>query len=120
MDIFEEVSGRPRPKLRLPPTLMAGVAEVTSLFMSTFFPETPLRFTPAAVRLLRMQRKADTSKAQIELGFAPTDVRSAIHEAYAHFAERGLVPQGPARGGVESVPPAASDSSSKESEGAAA
>jgi hydroxymethylglutaryl-CoA reductase len=120
MDIFEEVSGRPRPKLRLPPTLMAGVAEVTSLFMSTFFPETPLRFTPAAVRLLRMQRKADTSKAQIELGFAPTDVRSAIHEAYAHFAERGLVPQGPARGGVESIPPAASETSSKEKEGAAA
>lgn len=126
MDIFEEVSGRPRPKLRLPPTVMAGVAEVTSFFMSSFFPQKPQRFTPAAVRLLRMQRKADTSKAQVELGFKPTDVRSAIHEAYSHFVARGLVPQGSLgksfspRG--ESTPPAAegAPASKKTREGAAA
>jgi nucleoside-diphosphate-sugar epimerase len=121
MDVFEEVSGRPRPKLKLPPTLMAGVAEVTSLFMSTFFPETPQRFTPAAVRLLRMERKADTSKAQTELGYRPTSVRTAIHEAYAQFAERGLVPEGPVRKGQDSIPPAAPGTSSgKVREGAAA
>jgi degradative hydroxymethylglutaryl-CoA reductase len=120
MDVFEEVSGRPRPKLKLPATLMAGVAEVTSLFMSTFFPETPQRFTPAAVRLLRMERKADTSKAQAELGYRPTSVRSAIHEAYAQFAERGLVPEGPVRKGQDSIPPAANVPSSKVREGAAA
>ncbi|MFO0555759.1 MAG: hydroxymethylglutaryl-CoA reductase, degradative [Polyangiaceae bacterium] len=92
MDLFEEVTGRRRPRLRLPPTVMAGVARVNSLVMSTFFPDVPQRFTPHAVRLLGMQRKADTTKAQTELGYKPTTIRTAIHEAYAQFAERGLVP----------------------------
>ena len=92
MDIFEEVTGRPRPRLRLPGGVMAGVAQVSTFFMSTFFPDRPQRFTPAAVRLLRMERKANTTKAQTELGYAPTDIRTAIHDAYADFARRGLVP----------------------------
>lgn len=97
MDLFEEVTGRRRPRLRLPPTVMAGVARVNSLVMSTFFPDVPQRFTPHAVRLLGMQRKADTTKAQTELGYKPTSIRTAIHEAYAQFAERGLVPSPAAR-----------------------
>lgn len=109
MDIWEEVTGRKRPRLRLPGPLMAGVAEVTS-FVFSFFPKVRQRLTPGAVRILRMQRHADTSKAQRELGFRPTGIRRAIHEAYADFARRGLVPQtvteGPGRGekpkGVES------------------
>lgn len=125
MDIFEEVSGRPRPKLKLPATVMAGVAQVSSLFMSTFFPQKPQRFTPAAVRLLRMERKADTSKAQSELGYKPTSIRSAIHEAYADFARRGLVPasfsdKGQALTSDASPPSAASKSDKKPQEGAAA
>jgi nucleoside-diphosphate-sugar epimerase len=95
MDVFEEASGRPRPKLRVPLVVMAGVAQVSTLIMSAFFPTKQQRFTPAAVRLLKMARKADTTKAQTELGYKPTNIRSAIHEAYADFARRGLVPQGP-------------------------
>jgi hydroxymethylglutaryl-CoA reductase len=91
MDIFEEVTGRPRPRLKLPVGVMAGVAEVTSFFYNNFSPETPQRFTPAAVRILRQQRHADTSKARSELGFEPTSIRMAVHEAYADFARRGLV-----------------------------
>jgi degradative hydroxymethylglutaryl-CoA reductase len=123
MDMFEEVAGRPRPKLRLPPGVMASVASVSSFFMSTFAPTKPQRFTPAAVRLLRMSRKADTSKAQLELGYKPTNVRSAIHEAYADFARRGLVPQSPSQLRGDSVaPPASSDTPKKKknNEGAAA
>jgi hypothetical protein len=68
-----------------------------------------------------MERKADTSKAQTELGYRPTSVRTAIHEAYAQFAERGLVPEGPVRKGQDSIPPAAPGTSSgKVREGAAA
>jgi nucleoside-diphosphate-sugar epimerase len=92
MDIFEEVSGRPRPKLRLPPPIMAGVAQVTSLVMTKFFPKLPQRFTPGAVRILRMQRHADLTKAKTELGYAPTSIRAAIEEAYADFTRRGLTP----------------------------
>ncbi len=122
MDIFEEAAGRPRPKLRLPPGVMAGVAHVSSFVMSSLFPNKPQRFTPAAVRLLRMERKADTSKAQAELGYQPTDVRSAIHEAYAHFAERGLVPQNPTRSRGAALPAVSADQprSPKSREGAAA
>ncbi len=91
MDIFEEVTGRPRPRLKLPANVMAGVAEVTSFFYNNFSPTTPQRFTPAAVRILKQQRHADTSKARAELGYEPTSIRKAVHEAYADFARRGLV-----------------------------
>ncbi len=91
MDLFEEVSGRPRPKVKLPPQLMAGLAEVSSRVVGRLFPKTQQRFTPGAVRILRMGRHADLSKAREELGYEPTSVRQAIHEAYADFARRGVV-----------------------------
>lgn len=92
MDIFEEVSGKQRPRMRLPAPVMAGIAEVSSFVLTKFFPTVPQRFTPGAVRILRMQRRADITKAKTELGYAPTSIRAAIHEAYADFARRGLVP----------------------------
>jgi hydroxymethylglutaryl-CoA reductase len=95
MDIFEEVTGRPRPRLKLPPSVMTGVAEVTHFVVSTFSPTTFQRLTPAAIRILQQQRHADTSKARTELGFEPTSVRKAVHEAYADFARRGMVPVRP-------------------------
>ena len=95
MALFEEVSGRRRPSIKLPPALMAGFAEVSSRFLNTFFPKARQRFTPGAVRILRQQRKADLSKARDELGYSPTSVRRAVHDAYADFARRGLVPAGP-------------------------
>jgi nucleoside-diphosphate-sugar epimerase len=112
MEIFERVSGRSRPKLRLPPPVMAGVAEVTSFVLTTFFPKVPQRFTPGAVRILRMQRHADITKAKTELGYAPTSIHAAVDEAYADFACRGLVPP-PARltrgNGVTKESPAADE-----------
>lgn len=92
MDIFEEVSGRPRPRLRLPATVMAGLAEVFRYVPAALLPGMAERFTPGAVRLLRMRRKANIRKAHDELGYEPTSARAAIHEAYADFARRGLVP----------------------------
>ena len=99
-------------------------AQVSTFFMSTFFPDRPQRFTPAAVRLLRMERKANTTKAQTELGYAPTDIRTAIHDAYADFARRGLVP---ARGeaalsatGASAHGDAGRPAATKKEEGAAA
>jgi nucleoside-diphosphate-sugar epimerase len=92
MDIFESVSGVKRPSLRLPPALMAGIVEVSSFVLTRFFPKVPQRFTPGAVRILRMQRHADITRAKTELGYAPTSIQDAIKEAYADFARRGLVP----------------------------
>lgn len=92
MTIFEEVTGRRRPWLRLPPPLMAGLAEVSTFVLTNFFPTVPQRFTPAAVRFLRMQRKADCGKAMRELGYQPTSVADAIREAYECFVRRGVIP----------------------------
>ncbi len=92
MEIFEEVTKKPRPRLKLSPLLMQGIAYGSSFVANTFFPRTNQRFTVDAVRILRMQRHAITDKACNELGYEPTSIRDAIAEAYDDFAARGLVP----------------------------
>jgi len=77
--------------MRLPPAVMSGIAHVSSFVLTNFFPSVPQRFTPAAVRLLQMRRRADTRRAQVELGYQPTSVEDALREAYEHFVERGLI-----------------------------
>jgi nucleoside-diphosphate-sugar epimerase/phytoene/squalene synthetase len=93
LEIFEEVSGVPRPKLKLPPLVMQGLAHVSSFVLTNFFPNAPQRFTPDAVRILRLQRRANTDKARRELGFVPSSLRDALFDAYDDFARRGLVPR---------------------------
>lgn len=91
MGILEQVTGRPRPAIRLPPAVMSGVAHVSSFVLTHLFPRAPQRFTPAAVRLLQMRRRADTGRAQRELGYRPTSIEDALREAYEHFVERGEI-----------------------------
>jgi nucleoside-diphosphate-sugar epimerase len=91
LGIYEEVTGRPRPRLRLPGALMAGLAAATDVVLNRLAPNAPRRFSAAAVRFLRMQRRADCSKAKQELGYRPTSIAEAIREAYAFFCRRGLI-----------------------------
>jgi nucleoside-diphosphate-sugar epimerase len=91
MSIFENVTGRPRPRWRLPPAVMAAWANGFAAVTGVLFPRWEPRFTPGAVRLLRMGRHADTRKARSELGYAPTRVADAVQEAYAWFRERGEI-----------------------------
>jgi len=91
LGIYEAVTGRPRPWLRLPPALMAGLAGVTSSVMTHFFPQAPQRFTPAAVRILSQYRRADCSKARNELGYQPTSLVEAVREAYEFFVSQGKI-----------------------------
>ncbi|MEO5727738.1 MAG: SDR family oxidoreductase [Byssovorax sp.] len=91
MVILEDVTGRKRPTLRLPPSVMARIAVVSSFVLDNFFPDVPQRFTPGAVRILGMARRADTSKAQNELGYRPTSVEEAIKQAYEFFVEQGEI-----------------------------
>ena len=107
MAILERVTGQPRPALRLPPAVMAGIAHAGSFVLGTFFPSVPQRFTPAAVRLLQMRRRADTSRAQGELGYRPTSIEDALREAYEHFVERGEIPSPRVPVRARSVPTAA-------------
>lgn len=91
MDIYERVTGRARPGLRLSPALMAAGARVSDFVLTNFFPKVPRRFTPAAVRILRMNRRADCTKAKTELGYQSTSIEAAIREAYNWFVERGAI-----------------------------
>jgi hydroxymethylglutaryl-CoA reductase/dihydroflavonol-4-reductase len=91
MGLFRDVTGRPSPRLRLPPPLMAVLAEIADRTWFRVFPHLPRRFTPAAVQLLRMQRRADHSKARRELGYQPGNLADAVREAYEDFVRRGVI-----------------------------
>ncbi len=98
MALCEEVTGRSRPRLRVPSAVAEGIAHVSSFVLTHFFPAVPQRFTPGSVRLLRMQRKADCSKAKRELGYQPTTIARAVRDAYECFVRRGvIVPSGKRR-----------------------
>lgn len=91
LDLFGEVTGKPKPRLRLPPPVMAAIAEVADKTWFRAFPNQPRRFTPAAVRLLSMKRRADHGKARAELGYQPTPLMDAIRDAYEDFVRRGVI-----------------------------
>ena len=91
MGLFETVTGRPRPRIRLPAALMAGIAEVKSRVIDRVRPGAESRFTPGAVRFLRMRRRADCGKAKAELGYRPTTMAEAVREAFDCFVRRGVI-----------------------------
>jgi len=102
--LFERVTGVPRPGRRIPAAVMGTFAGIASPFLSRFFPQIRQRLTPGAIRLLQMRRHANTSKAQVELGYRPTEIESAVEEAYAFFHARGAI-QNPAARAPTAVPP---------------
>ena len=91
LDHFQAVTGVKRPRRQIPLGLMLPFAEVSSRFLSRFWPSYPQRFTPGAIRLLQQRRHADTSKAREELGFQPTTIRSAVQQAYAFHYQRDAI-----------------------------
>ncbi len=98
IDLWEEVSGVPRPRRRIPSSVMLVFSEVASFYLSRFHPDFPQRFTPGAIRLLRKRLHADTGKAKRELGFEPSSIRAAMHEAYAfHYHQRRVITNPDAR-----------------------
>jgi nucleoside-diphosphate-sugar epimerase len=93
MAIYEEITGRRRPRLRLPGPVMSGLAEAVNFFVMRFAPDVEPRFTPGAVRILRMHRRADITKARTELAYQPSSVEDAVREAYEDFVRRGKLPR---------------------------
>jgi nucleoside-diphosphate-sugar epimerase len=85
------VTGQPRPPIRVPAPAMAFCAEVSNFVLTNFFPNVPRRFTPAAIRILRLHRRADIGKARHELGYEPTPIVDAVREAFDWFVERGAI-----------------------------
>jgi nucleoside-diphosphate-sugar epimerase len=97
LGLFERVTGVPRPARRIPAAVMGAIAGVASPILSQFFPNVRQRLTPGAIRVLQMRRHANTSKAQVELGYRPTGIESAVEEAYAFFHARGAIKNPAAR-----------------------
>jgi nucleoside-diphosphate-sugar epimerase len=97
VEILSRVTGQPRPRLRLPHEVMTPIAHVSSFVLTHLFPDAPQRFTPGAVRILGMERRANISKARTELGYAPTSIEAALEEAYEWFARRGDITHPAAR-----------------------
>jgi nucleoside-diphosphate-sugar epimerase len=91
MTIYEGVTGRRRPRLRLPGPLMSGLAEMVNFVVMRVAPDVEPRFTPGAVRILRMHRRADIAKARTELGYQPSSIEEAVREAYEDFVRRGTL-----------------------------
>ncbi|MGK5627838.1 NAD-dependent epimerase/dehydratase family protein [Streptomyces sp. URMC 123] len=91
MDLYSAVCGVPKPALRVPPALMAAAAHVAEPVLSALAPRRRARFSPAAIRFLRSQRRADCSRAVTELGYRPTDIAAAVEQAYACFVRRRLI-----------------------------
>jgi nucleoside-diphosphate-sugar epimerase len=91
IQMFGEISGQPRKPMRLPSGLVKSVANSYYRVASRFFPDIPQRLTPGAIEILSMQRRADTGKAQRELGYRPTSIRDAVREAYEFFVAQGKI-----------------------------
>jgi nucleoside-diphosphate-sugar epimerase len=91
MAMWEEITGKPRPRLRLPAPVMGAIAEVVSPLLTHLWPSFPQRLTPGAVRILRLGRHADLTKAKSELGYKPTTLRQACIEAYEFHTRRGTI-----------------------------
>ena len=97
LDLYEEVTGIPRPHRRIPVPIMYAFSEVASSYLSRFHPKFPQRFTPGAIRLLKMRRRANIEKARRELGYRPTSIRAAVGEAYAFHYGRNAIRNADAR-----------------------
>ncbi len=90
MAAFAQITGQRRRPLRLPPGALRAIAEISSRVGAVLAPNAEPLLTPAALRLLRLGRRADTRKAQQELGFVATPVEAAIEGAWRDFLARGV------------------------------
>jgi nucleoside-diphosphate-sugar epimerase len=91
LEMWREVVGpRSRP-MKLPAGLLSAVSSVYSGALSRFFPNVPQRLTPGSIRILTMQRHADTTRAKTELGWEPTTILEAVRAAYEFFAEHKMI-----------------------------
>jgi nucleoside-diphosphate-sugar epimerase len=90
-DLYADVTAQPKPRLRLPPALMMGLAEIGELVHRHVLPGRRQLLTPAAVRLLQLGRRVDCSKARRELGYRPGSIADAARDAYEWFVARGMI-----------------------------
>ena len=89
LDWLAEDTGRPRPRLRVPPALMLAVCVPKDLIEARLFPSKYPRFNQHSIRLLTSGKHGTNQKARRELGLAPTPIRQAFRDAVSWFRENG-------------------------------
>ncbi|GHE43634.1 hypothetical protein GCM10018785_11490 [Streptomyces longispororuber] len=104
LELYAEVTGRPKPPLRVPARAMSVLARLAEAPRALLAPDREARFTPAAVRFLRSQRRADCSLSRDVLGYRPTSLASAVEQAYRCFVDRGLVERSARVRGARAAP----------------
>ncbi|PRQ02771.1 3 beta-hydroxysteroid dehydrogenase/Delta 5--_4-isomerase [Enhygromyxa salina] len=91
LDVFAELVGRAKPRLRVPVPLMKTLSRAYASTVRRVVPDAPQRLTPGAIEILAMNRHADISLAREELGFEPTSIREAAREAHEFFRDQGML-----------------------------
>lgn len=91
MDIFSQVTGQPKPRLRISPAVLSPIAMVNDVVARLFGSKTERTFTVGAIHFIRREQLVDIAKAQRELGFKPTSLTAAVREAYEWFISQGKI-----------------------------
>jgi 3beta-hydroxysteroid-4beta-carboxylate 3-dehydrogenase (decarboxylating) len=89
LDWLAEDTGRPRPRLRIPPALMLAVCVPKDWIEARLFPGKYPRFNQHSIRLLTSGKYGTNDKARRELGLAPTPIRQAFRDAVTWFRQNG-------------------------------
>lgn len=89
LESLSALSGRPRPRLRLPHAIPYLVSLIDSL-ASRLLDREP-RIPIESVRLARHRMFVDSSKAQSELGFQARPIEAALERAIRWYAEHGYL-----------------------------
>jgi len=91
LEWLEELTGKKRPKIKMPTVLIQNVAIVKDWVERKFFPDVMPRFNYHSIRLLQSGKYGDNSKSVDVLGLKPTSVKEAYREAVNWFKEYGYV-----------------------------
>lgn len=87
--IIARLTGRKTPMMATP-LWLAGMASYLSLAAGALSRKTP-KFTPGAIRSIRMHRHISHAKATRELGYAPRPFEQTVRDTLEWFREAGML-----------------------------
>ena len=92
LDWLQELTGVPKPGIRIPIALMQNIAIVKDWVEKKYFPNAYPRFNYHSIRLLQSGKCGDNSRAIRELGLKPSSVKEAYRQSVEWFRENNYLP----------------------------